>query len=286
MSEKEIKKKDKDDKLSYLIKNLKINDELEQKEDYYLKEIDEVKEKLIKIGNPALSHLDSVLKENNNPSSHYAAEILAKIDVEKAIKILVKYIEERGLDEKVKEELVKIGPECLDEVINKINYRINNPIEQEGLFCLTNMALRVLGEIRCEKSTNYLNNLLDDYMDAMPRKVFNPNQYDWPYRNIDFFHLLDCMVIQQNKSSIPYIKKARDDFPPRNVEFIICQIAIGRIKKGKVEGYLPMESMDIMLPPAKIFDALRGEDSTEKIEEAFIENYGEYFEDMDLDEIL
>jgi len=86
-------------------------------------------------------------------------------------------------------------------------------------------------------------------MSKMPNKPFDPTEYDWKYRNVDFFHLLDCMVRQQNKSAIPHIRKARDFFPENYTDYIICQTAIDRIKtKSPDEGYLPLEALDIAFP--------------------------------------
>lgn len=56
----------------------------------------------------------------------------------------------------------------------------------------------------------------------------------------------------------------------------ICQIAIDRIKKGRVEGYLPMESLEITMPAGAFMDALSGGELG--WEDTFDEEYGEYFE--------
>jgi len=52
---------------------------------------------------------------------------------------------------------------------------------------------------------------------------------------------------------------------------------MGRIKKGKVEGYLPMEALEIAYPSGAIMDALSGGELGWK--DTFEEKYGEYFED-------
>lgn len=94
---------------------------------------------------------------------------------------------------------------------------------------------------------------------------------------MDFFHLLDCMVHQQDKRAIPHIRKARDCFPENYTDYKVCQIAIGRIKKGRVEGYLPMEALEIAMPSGAIMNALSGGELGWK--DTFDEEYGEYFED-------
>lgn len=114
-------------------------------------------------------------------------------------------------------------------------------------------------------------------MSELPDEGFDTTERDWKYRNVDFFHLLDCMVSQQDKMAIPHIKKARDFFPKNYVDYKICQIAIGRIKNGRVEGYLPMEALEITLPSGAIMDALSGGELGWK-DTTFDEDYGEYFE--------
>jgi hypothetical protein len=118
-------------------------------------------------------------------------------------------------------------------------------------------------------------------MSEIPDDPFDPTKLDWKYRNIDLFHLLDCMVRQQDKSAIPHIKKARDHFPEEYTDYLICQIAIGRIKKGKVEGYLPMEALEIAMPSGAIMDALSGGEFGWK--DTFEEDYGEYFYDEEVE---
>jgi len=120
-------------------------------------------------------------------------------------------------------------------------------------------------------------NLLDDYISEMPDETFDPTTREWKYRNVELFHLLDCLVRQQNISAIPHIKKARDCFPKEYTDYIICQIAIGRLKKGTVEGYLPMEAMEIAMPSGMIMDVLSGGQYDWK--DRFDEEYGEYFDE-------
>jgi hypothetical protein len=85
------------------------------------------------------------------------------------------------------------------------------------------------------------------------------------------------MVRQQDKRAIPHIRKARDFFPDNYADYKICQIAMGRIKKGKVEGYLPLEVLDIVMPMGALMDMFSGGKLGHK--DTFDEEYGEYFED-------
>ncbi len=246
-------------------------------------ELREIRDKLISIGKPAVSQLIEVLNRYRDQSSSHAANALGKIGDKRAIIPLVEMLEEPELGEDAKEALKKFGSVCIPEVIKKVEYRIAHPIKK-GIKTdrITAHALSTIGEIRCNESIKFLNKLLDDYMSEMPEECFDPTKHDWKYRNVDFFHLLDCMVKQQDKRAIPHIRKARDFFPKNYTDYIICQIAIGRIKKGEVEGYLPMEALEIALPSGAIMDALSGGKFGWK--DTFDEDYGEYFEDDDEDD--
>lgn len=168
----------------------------------------------------------------------------------KTILRLVNILEEPELGENAVEELKKFGSICIPEVIKKIEYRIKHPIRKGvGIDLITAYALTTIGEIRCGESINFLNNLLDDYMSVIPSESFDPTKRDWKYRNVDFFHLLDCMVRQQNIKAISHIRKARNFFPKNYTDHIICQTAIDRIKNERPdEGYLPLEALDIAFP--------------------------------------
>ena len=66
-------------------------------------------------------------------------------------------------------------------------------------------------------------------------------------------------------------------FRSEYTEYLICQIAIGRLKKGETEGYLPSEAMEISIPSGMIMDALSGGEYG--WEDTFEEDYGEYFDE-------
>ena len=161
-----------------------------------------------------------------------------------------------------------------------VENRIANPIKDASN--LTGSALLNIGEIQCGESIEFLNTLLDEYMSEMPDETFDPGKHDWKYRNVDFFHILESMVRQQDTSAIPHIRKTRDFFPDDFVDYKICQIAMGRIKKGHVDGFLPLEYLDIALPSGAIMNMLSGGELG--YEDTFEENYGEYFEDDDDEE--
>lgn len=240
-------------------------------------ELNEIRDKLVSIGKPAVPQLIEKLNRHGALSCWYAVDALGEIGDNRAIKPLVDALEDREFGENTKEALKKFGPVCIPEVIKKVRYRIAHPVKKgSGLDRITAPALSTIGEIRCEESIKVLNELLDDYMTELPEEVFDPTERDWKYRNVDFFHLLDCMVRQQDKRAIPHIRKARDCFPENYADYKICQIAIGRIKKGRVEGYLPMEALEITMPSGAIMDALSGGELGWS--DTFDEEYGEYFE--------
>jgi len=266
-----------EEEIKMLIRELKKHDDMKYSMERE-EELKEIRDKLVFVGKPAVTQLIEVLNKHKNQSSQYAADALGEIGDRRAITPLVDALEESELGESVKEALKKFGSVCILEVIKKLEYRIAHPISKGvSIDRVTAYALNTIGEIRCDKSINFLNKLLDDYMSEMPDEAFDPTKRDWKYRNVDFFHILDCMVRQQDKRAIPYIRKARDFFPENYTDYKICQIAIGRIKKGEVEGYLPMEAMEIAYPSGAIMDALSGGSFGWK--DTFDEDYGKYFED-------
>ena len=255
-----------------------------------LKKIDEIKEidekeksmmmdKLVAIGKPAVSSMIELLNNHDTwMSRSFAADVLGEIGDQRAIGPLVDALEESRLGESAYRALKKFGSTCISEVLKKVEYRTTHPIKKgTSIELITSYALNIIGEIKCDKSITFLNNLLDDYISEMPNEAFNPAKHDWKYVNVDFFHLLNCLVIQQDKRAIPHIRKARDCFPKNYTDYKICQIAIGRIKKGKVEGYLPMEALEISMPSGRIMDALSG--GQFGWEDTFDEDYGEYFDE-------
>ena len=243
-------------------------------------ELEVIVDELASIGSPAVPELIGMLSDHDSWSGCFAADALGKIGNESAIIPLADVLEDSNLGERAKDALKEIGDVCIPEVIKRVEYRIAHPIKEgRGIDLITSYALSTIGEIRCDESIEFLNTLLDEYMSELPDGPFDPTKYDWKYVNVDFFHLLDCMVRQQDKSAIPHIEKARDVFPSNYVDYKICQIAIGRIKKKRPdEGYLPLESLDIILPAGAIMNALLGGELG--WEDTFEEEYGEYFEEV------
>lgn len=276
MGKKKDTKKEVEGEIQQIITRLKTCDET--------KDIDHeaeasMMETLIAIGKPAVPSLIELLQNHDTwMSSAFAADVLGEIGDIQAIEPLADALEDFELGEHAVRALKKFGSACISDVIQRIEYRIAHPIETgTSLDLITSHTLKVLGDIHCEQSSHFFNNLLDDYISEMPDETFDPTTREWKYRNVDFFHLLDCMVRQQNKSAIPHIRKARDCFPKEYTDYIICQIAIGRLKKGKVEGYLPMEAMEIAMPSGMIMDVLSGGQYDWK--DRFDEEYGEYFDE-------
>jgi len=240
--------------------------------------------KLVSIGKPAVPYLIDLLNDYDSRSCFYAARALGEIGDKRAVKPLVNALEDHELGEDASEALKKFGTGCIPEVIKKVEYRIAHPVENDRAFILlTNYPLSTIGEIRCDESLKFLTELLDDYMSRVPDGPFDPSKRDWEYRNVDFFHLLDCLVRQQDKRAVPHMERARDFFPENYTDYKVCQIAIGRIKKGRVEGYLPLEALDIAMPAGAIMNALSGGELGWK--DTFDEEYGEYFgDDIDGDD--
>ena len=276
MGKKKDTKKEAEDEIQKIITRLKIFDDT--------KDTDHeagasMMEKLISIGKPAVPSLIELLQNHDTwMSSAFAADVLGEIGDIRAIKPLADILEDFELGEHAYRALIKFGSACISDVIQRIEYRIAHPIETgSSLDLITSHALKVLGDIHCDQSSHFLNNLLDDYISEMPDETFDPTTREWKYRNVDFFHLLDCIVRQQNVNAIPYIRKAKNCFPKEYTDYIICQIAIGRLKKGTVEGYLPMEAMEIAMPSGMIMDVLSGGQYDWK--DRFDEEYGEYFDE-------
>lgn len=267
-----------DQEIKKLIQKLKKYDEQEYTKKREI-ELEKITDKLISVGNLAVPYLIEVLDKHNLQSSWYSADALGDIGDTRAIKPLVDALEEPELGENAMEALKKFGEICIPEVIKKVEWRIAHPVEDKGGFVtLTMYSLTTIGEIKCDESIKFLNKLLDDYMSEMPDEIFDPTERDWKYKNVDFFHLIDCMVKQQDERAIPHIKKAMDFFPKNYTEYKICQIAIGRIKKKRPdEGYLPLEALEIAMPSGSIMAALSG--GKVGWEDTFDEKYGEYFED-------
>ena len=276
MGKKKDTMKKGEDEIQKIITRLKTCDET--------KDIDHeadasMMETLVSIGKPAVPSLIELLQNPDTwMSSAFAADVLGEIGDTRAIKPLADALEDSEHGEHAYRALKKFGSACISDVIQRIEYRIAHPIETgSSLDLITSYALKVLGDIHCDQSSHFLNNLLDDYISEMPDETFDPTTREWKYRNVDFFHLLDCIVRQQNISAIPHIRKARDCFPKEYTDYIICQIAIGRIEKGTVEGYLPMEAMEIAMPSGMIMDVLSGGQHDWK--DRFDEEYGEYFDE-------
>jgi hypothetical protein len=266
-----------EEKIRSLFKELARHDPFDRKKE---STINIIKTRLIGISFPAVPHLIGALRRQEWPLSYHAAGILGEIGDKKAIPALVAALPYAETGEKAAKALQTFGQLAVPEIIRLIESAIT-PWQKEKIspkICTTH-ALTTLGTIRCDKSSHFLNTLLNEYMKEMPQELFDPEKYEWRFRNIDFFLLLDSMVKQQDGRAIPHIKKALDFYPKNNVENTICRIAIGRIKKKKPEGYLPMEYLDLAFPAEAILSPFKGEKFS--YEDYLETNYGEYLVDDD-----
>jgi hypothetical protein len=270
-----------EERVTKLIAMLKRYDDKEEYSPKIEKELEKIKYRIVSKGSEAVPYLIELLKDTDTWSSSYVIEALGEIGDDRAIAPLVDIIEYGELGEEISEALKKFGPKSVPQIIKKVEYRIANPTDDDEI--TTDVALGVIGEIKCEESITFLNNLLDEYMSEIPEGIFDPTKHDWRFKNIDIFQILDSMVCQQDKRAIPHIRKARDFFQKENIEYIICQIAIGRIKKRRPdEGYLPLEALEITMPSGAIMNALTHGDFG--WEDTLQEDYGEYLNMSDDDE--
>ncbi len=239
-------------------------------------------DQLITIGKPSISLLDEILQDEKNKNHESLAYVLENIVNSKAINLFINALEDVDFGDIAEQLLVKIGIKCIPSIIKKIEYRIEHSVKK-GRTELMNWALLTIGRIRCNESINFLNNLLDDYMSKIPNESFDVSKYDWKYRNVDFFFILESMVRQQDEKAIPHLKKAKDFFPKNYVDHIACQIAIVRIKKRRVEGFLPLEIDDISMPSGLLMNILSGGET--EYHDTFDEDYGEYMEEIKEDSL-
>lgn len=276
MTEDENPKGQTEKKIDEIIKELaKYDDE------GYSRELDakinEFKDELVTIGRMAVPRLIELLTDDGGRSATCAIRALGEIRDKRALPALADKLEDGGLAETAHNALKKFGPECIPEVIKRVEHRISNPTEdKKGLSTITMYSISTIGEVKCEESATFLIELLDDYISEMPDEPFDQGKTDWKYRNVNFFELLDAMVKQGDKRAIPHIRKARDCFPENYTDYKICQIAMGRIKMGETDGYLPLEVIDIQLPAGDIMEALT--DGEVKSKFNFDKEYGKYFE--------
>jgi len=151
-----------DKQITNLIKELTKYDDLEysiEREEA----LNKIRDKLVSIGKPAVPQLIERLNRHDAISCWYAVDALGKIGDNRAMKPLVDVLEDREIGEKAKEALKNFGPACIQEVIKKVRYRIAHPIKKGfGRDRITAPGLSTIGEIRCDKSIKFLNELLDD----------------------------------------------------------------------------------------------------------------------------
>lgn len=253
-------------KIKELIDGLKKYDEKKKSPNEAAPELNKIKEKLITVGKSAVPHIIKILRDNGRLSPFYAIEVLGRLRDKRAIEPLVDVLEDMELGEAAIDALINYGseviPEVIEKVIRKVKYRLAHPIKRKYHNELTSHPLSLICKIKCEESIQFLIELLDDFNVHMKKleigpEGFNSSQTDWKYRNLNLFHLIDCMVRQQDKRAIPHIIKMRDTFPSHYVDHILCQKAINRINKGKIKGYLPMEALELAMPSDLVIETLK-----------------------------
>lgn len=237
-----------------------------------------VKARLTALASEAFPALIESLTSHQYPLSHHATQILGDIGDQRAIPHLVDALTKEGLDDFAGPALKKFGPLAVPQIICLIQRAITPaPGSNTPPRIYLTQALITLGDIRCEESVEFLNRLLDDYMKEIPPEIFDPAKHEWRFQNVDFFLILDAMVKQQDERAISHIRKTQAFFSEPFTEHKVCHIAVGRIKKKKPEGYLPLEALDITIPASRIMSAFLGK---EEPEGDFLEdNYGEFLHD-------
>lgn len=181
-----------------LIRSLKeVDDEEKFPIDYYegyelrRKVTDQVVNRLIEIGRPAVPALVRVLQKHDTWSAILAAEILGKIDDERAIQPLLGCLEDKEdldfLHEEAMFALVKIGSPAVPYLIKSVERNISDDLA-------IIYPIGALGRIRCKESFEFLIKLLNE----------RPGVLDKPL-NIE--GLVCSLVEQGNKGAIPHLEK-------------------------------------------------------------------------------
>lgn len=298
--------------LADAIEELRRYESLSEKNQEHLLDL---RKAIVDFGQEAWADLVQVLNDKEDKARKSAPWILANIDPSKAKPLLIPLINDDDLSEEVSDALVNIG-EPIVQTLTKI-FTNEMSDEFDDIYPTTDNILLTIGKIQCEESTEFLNNLLDEYVTELPvkkfdsseqngnfmnvdffhilrdmffnplleeyiaelaDKKFDPSELEWKFRNVDFFHILEAIVKQQNERSVDHLKRARDTFPKNYAEHLVCQIAIGRIIKHRPEeGFIPLEFMSVIVPPYEEFNDSDGDFETAKSEDWFEKQYGEYF---------
>lgn len=253
-------------------------------EDHLPPEIEEdVAEIFEDIGPESVPQLVGVIEDGEPWAMRCAIRGLGRLGGDQATRALIETLERDIYFELVGRALERIGPSGIPLVIDAVDDRIENPDEApEGsrTDAFVREGLRVIGNVRCEQSSTYLIELLEAVAVDMAAAPYDADKEDLKYAEIEFSQLLDSIVKQGDEAAIEPLETARDAIPSDSLEFVLYQIALGRLRLGETdEGYLPMESMDIMMSPGSLMGALTGE---EFADEDFREReYGKYFTDVD-----
>lgn len=181
-----------------LIRNLKeVDDEEKFPIGYYegyelrRKVMDQVVNRFIEIGRPAVPALVRVLQKHDTWSAILAAEILGKIGDERAIQPLLGCLEDKEdldfLHEEAMFALVKIGRPAVPYLIKSVERNISDDL-------VIIYPIGALGRIRCKESFEFLIKLLNE----------RPGVFDKP---LNIGGLVCSLVDQGNEDAIPHLEK-------------------------------------------------------------------------------
>ncbi|MHB1439393.1 MAG: hypothetical protein ACYCSO_00755 [Cuniculiplasma sp.] len=229
------------------------------------------------LGKRSMEPILKMLHDKRDVARTYVPWIIAEIDPSTAGKILMPLISDKDLIDDISGALHGINVPVLPQLIKMFNKKLKVDTTGKDVLSANNIFLSI-GKVRCDESLEFMNSVLDEYINEMPKEEFDTSEMDWKFKNLDFFYVLEAFVRQQDERSIDRLKKVRDIFPPEYMDHLACQIAIGRIiKKKPDDGFLPLEVMDIMIPSWKISDVLFGNKSSMSVDDWFEREYGEYF---------
>ncbi|MHB8360327.1 MAG: hypothetical protein ACYDAO_10075 [Thermoplasmataceae archaeon] len=237
----------------------------------------ELQKKICILGKRSRDPILKILYDKKDVARRYMPWIIAEIEPATAGEILMPLINDKDLIDDICGALHGINVPVVPQLIKMFNKKLKMNSSGKNALTANNIFLSI-GKVQSDESLEFMNSVLDEYTTEMPKEEFDPSELDWKFKNLDFFYILEAFVRQQDERSIDRLKKVRDMFPPEYTDHLSCQIAIGRIiKKKPDDGFLPLEVMDIMIPPWKISDMLFENESSMSVEDWFEREYGEYF---------
>ncbi len=238
---------------------------------------EELATRIIVFQEAAASLALDLVRDENNPAFILGCFILSGVGGDEPERKLVELIDSERYGSEISQLIAdNVGKDAVPYLIARIEQITRMSFDQKKpLENTIDTILLCIGSIRCNASVSYLIGLLDDYMDNMPDGPFDPNVYKWKYSFFDLFHILEALVMQQNRKAIKSIGRARDRFPIEYVDHEMCQIALGRIILKKREGFIPLEAIEMAIPMNQLLQAMEGRKPSRK--DTFMEAYGEFF---------